>query len=265
MKNITIQACAVAVSVASASGSFAAISYSTSFESPFTTAALPGQQGWATTGASGNFIVGNVAGRARTGTQYVGYDYTGGTSTTSRLSWIAQTQTAAQLSTDPIVTMSTWVQILTPAVGTTRVTGGGLAAYSSTGSFLASTRIRSDGALVVASNFGTSGVAGALSIANFAFGTYYQVSMTLNYSTNKVSFAINGSEVNTSAITGLDTFVGTTFGDADLYITRSNPTTGTATGGHFVAFDDYSISSVPAPGAIALLGVAGVLGLRRRR
>jgi MYXO-CTERM domain-containing protein len=263
--NTRIASLAALSVLASASAATAAVNYSTSFESPFTTAALPGQQGWATTGASGNFIVGNVAGRARTGTQYVGYDYTTGTSTTSRLSWIAQTQTAAQLATDPIVTMSTWVQILTPAAGTTRVTGGGLAAYSSTGSFLASTRIRSDGALVVASNFGTSGVAGALSITNFAFGTYYQVSMTLNYSTNRVSFAINGSAVNTSAITGLDTFVGTTFGDADLYITRSNPTTGTATGGHFVTFDDYSVTSTPAPGSIALLAVAGIVGSRRRR
>ena len=261
--NTRIASLAALSVLASASAATAAVNYSTSFESPFTTAALPGQQGWATTGASGNFIVGNVAGRARTGTQYVGYDYTTGTSTASRWSWIAQDQTAAQLATDWLVTTSVYVQILTPAAGTTRLTSGGLDAYNAAGSArLGAMRLRSDGALVLTNSAGASG---ALAVTGFAFNTYYQLSMSLNFQTNKISWAINGQAIDTSAIAGLDTFTGTDFGDTDLYITRSNPTSGTATGGHFVTFDDYSITSTPAPGSIALLAVAGIVGSRRRR
>lgn len=263
--NIRITSLAAVSVMVSASAATAAVNYSTSFESPFTTAALAGQQGWVPTsgGASGNFVVGAVAGRARTGTQYVGYDYTSGTSTAGRWSWIAQDQTAAQLATNWIVTTSVYVQILTPATGTNRVTGGGLDAYNAAGSGrLGAMRLQSDGKLVLVNS---ANLTGSLSLTGFAFNTYYQLSMSLNFQTNKISWAINGQTIDTSAIAGLDSFTGTDFGDADLYITRANPTSGTATGGHFVAFDDYSITSTPAPGSIALLGVAGIVGARRRR
>jgi MYXO-CTERM domain-containing protein len=32
-----------------------------------------------------------------------------------------------------------------------------------------------------------------------------------------------------------------------------------------ISIDNFAVSSVPAPGALALLGVAGVIGGRRRR
>ena len=264
MKNSTVLTPVIAA-LACAGSLQAGLSYSTSFESPFTAAALANQQGWAptTAGASGNYAVGNAAGRARTGSQYAQYDYTSGTSTASRWSWIDQPQTAAQLASDWIVTTSVWVQILTPAAGTTRITGGGLDAYNFAGSGrLGAMRLQSDGKLVLINSAGSSG---SLNVTGFAFNTYYQLSMSLNFQTNKISWSFNGSTINTSSIAGLDTFVGTDFGDTDLYITRANPSSGTAAGGHLVTFDDYSISSTPAPGAVALLGVAGLIASRRRR
>jgi MYXO-CTERM domain-containing protein len=50
-----------------------------------------------------------------------------------------------------------------------------------------------------------------------------------------------------------------------LFTTTDNGSSGSTTLNGFGWADNYSISSVPAPGALALLGVAGLVGSRRRR
>ena len=57
------------------------------------------------------------------------------------------------------------------------------------------------------------------------------------------------------------------FGADAAYEAARNPVSGTnsAYGGGTWRFDNVSIAAVPAPGAIALLGLAGLVGTRRRR
>lgn len=109
--------------------------------------------------------------------------------------------------------------------------------------------------------------AGTASVAltGFTLNTYYQLSIAFDFGADKLRWYVNGSQINTSSLAGFDTFTATDFGDADLYAVRAAAPVGTSTGSHVLGFDDFSVVSTPAPGAIALLGVAGLVGARRRR
>jgi MYXO-CTERM domain-containing protein len=57
------------------------------------------------------------------------------------------------------------------------------------------------------------------------------------------------------------------YGANEAYESARNPISGTtsAYGGGTWRFDNVTVAAVPAPGAIALLGLAGIIGTRRRR
>jgi len=73
----------------------------------------------------------------------------------------------------------------------------------------------------------------------------------------------NNSEVAAQTITLTSSVQAVTFsggfGDIDMFSFE------VGSGGGFFYFDSFSYSVVPAPGAMALLGVAGLAGSRRRR
>jgi hypothetical protein len=270
MKNSISRVCAwlfvACVPSAMATSAGAAVSYSTSFEAPFTSGGLAGQQGWVTLAGGGStaFQVANVAGRARTGTQYVTYS----TASISGSNWQwfePQAQTATDLA-DPassIVRVSVWVNVFaaSAATGVTRISYAGLDCYDITGvGRLGFIRIGSNGTIDL--NNGTSAISGTMT--GFALNQWNKVSIEFDYGADKLRWYLNDVQIVTSAVAGFDTFTATTFGDADIYGTRSTAT-GTTTGGHTLLWDDYSVQTIPAPGAIALLGVAGLVGARRRR
>jgi len=256
-----VSASALLVAATLSGSTFAAVSYSTSFESPaIGLGTLAGKQGWVTQAAGGStaFQVANTAGLAKTGSQYVTYN----TSTTSGSQWQwygAQSQTATDLANpaSSIVRASVWVNVYSASsTSTTRVSYAGLDCYGLSGtSNLGFIRVGSNGTVQI--NNGSASVLSA-SIAGFTLNKYYKVAIEFDYGADKIRWYLNDVPVTGSA--GYDTFTGTTWGDADLYGTRSS-----GSGGHTLLWDDYSVQTVPAPGAIALLGLAGLVGARRRR
>jgi MYXO-CTERM domain-containing protein len=261
----SISASALLVAAGLSGSSMAAVSYSTSFESPFTTGALAGQQGWVTSAAGGSTAmqVASTPGLARTGSQYVTYN----TNVTLGTQWQwfePQAQTAADLA-DPansIVRASVWVNVYSAsaASGVTRISYAGLDCYDITGSTrLGFIRVASNGFVQI-----NNGSASSLqaSITGFSLNQWNKVTIEFDYAADKIRWYFNDALITPTA--GYDTFLGTTFGDADVFGSRSTAT-GTTTGGHTLLWDDYSVQTVPAPGALALLGVAGLVGARRRR
>jgi hypothetical protein len=257
----SLAACAASVVAASAG---AAVSYSTSFEAPFTTGDIAGQQGWATSveGGSSGFIVGNVAGRARTGTQYVstdtslnssGWQWWEGSASTG-----GQAQTAAQLAEpgSSIVRVSSWVNVFAAAASTTRTSYAGIQGYDGAVASMGFIRVTSAGGLQL--NNGTTTL--AATITGFALNQWNKIGIEFDYGADKIRFYFNDVLIDLSSQSGFDAFTKTSFGDIDLFRSRTS-----GTGGHTLLWDDYSVETIPAPGAIALLGVAGLVGARRRR
>jgi hypothetical protein len=74
--------------------------------------------------------------------------------------------------------------------------------------------------------------------------------------------SISGTGQKTFAVSGFTNYVGTGFDWSKVtYINVAAYTTGTAAS---FTFDSWTASIVPAPGALALLGAAGLAGRRRR-
>lgn len=262
MKNL-VAAVAVAGLAASAS---ATVLYSTSFESPFVNGALPGQQGWATSaaGASTLFQVANTAGLARTGSRFVQFgtaniNATVG-STAARWSWIDQVQPSLAGSALPIIRASVWVAVLNSS--TTRESTGGIDLYNDAGTArIGAIRIADNGRIDLINGDSINAIvstpAGAVTP-----NAYNQVTVEANFNTNTLRYFINGFEIGLPA--GFGIFAGSTgFGDADLYVTRNNPTG--SSGGDTVLFDDLLIERIPTPGAVSVLALAGLAAARRRR
>jgi hypothetical protein len=260
MKNV-IAAAMIAAVGASASAS---VLYSTSFENPFVVGALPGQQGWAPSGAgaSGLFGVNATPGFARTGSQFVAFNSANMSSAGSRWSWIDNTQTGLAGSGQAIIRASAHVAVLnnaTAAVG--RETAAGLDLYDDSGfNRIGAVRIRNTGQVDFIN--GLNQVA-SLGPGAVTANAYNKVEVSANFDTQTVEYRINGILI-TGFAAGFLNFTGTGFGDADLYAVRINTAT-TNSGGHTALYDDLLIERIPAPGAVSVLGLAGLVAARRRR
>jgi len=250
LKNLVSAAAVVAMSAGVAN---AAVLYSTSFEAPTFNATLNGVDGWITQGGGS---VGSAAGGAHTGTRYA---QSSTLSTSGQWQWQGTiAQDAASIAAAPIIRASVWMSHF--ATGTpTALRRGGLQMYNGDAStVLAALYIQSDGSVTVTDGLGVSFNAAAGTVANPS--AYNKIEIELNYTLQLATFSING--VALVLPPGGGAFIDTTFGDADFFSTRG---AGTA-GGSSVRYDDYLVEQeVPAPGALALLGLGGLIAGRRRR
>lgn len=243
MKTLVSAAAVVATSAGVAN---AAVLYSTGFESPFTVGTLNGQQGWACDAGS----IQNAAGGARTGTQYAQMTGTQ-ISGVGTASWGWYTG-AGLVPGNQTLVMTCYAGIFN--YSGTRTFTAGLDAYDSSVARIGAVYLTSDGNIGVLDGIGGGGATTGL---NLALNVYRKLQMVANYGTGSINFLVDDVLIYTGSFTNTD------FGDADIRGTRGS--TGTGGGTVQMRFDDYSIEVIPAPGALALAGVGGLLAARRRR
>lgn len=261
MKNV-IAAAMIAAVGASAS---ATTLYSTSFEAPtIAVGNLNGQDLWSNISSPSTlFQVSNQAGFARTGTQFAFVNSAAAASAGSQ--WSARPTTVAPVSApNNIIRASVYTAVLnqtTAAVN--RQTAGGIELFDDVGNFIAGIRIRNDGAIVVRNSTGTQ--TGSLPAGTVTPNAYNQVAIEADFGLQRARFYVNGIELNTTGLGATwANFSSTGFGDADLWVVRSNTGT-TNSGGHTVLFDDFSVQAIPTPGVLTAMGLAGLIAARRRR
>jgi len=258
MKTIASLA-AIALSSAASAG----VLYSTNFDS-FATGDINGQNGWTTydptfTTGGGNFA--SVVNNAPSGSGN-SVRFTSGTGATSspRYAWSANfgsafSAEAASGNTTYYSQVSMYM-----ASGQTSTARQGMVTFDATGSkILTGFYVQANTGLVyLLANYNNAGT-----INNFAFNTnvtlgldqWVTVTTTWNQTTGRmeVFWGANGFYVDGAA-------AGSVADECDLYNTRNGSTVSTT-----AYFDNLEIGAIPAPGALALLGVAGVIGSRRRR
>lgn len=261
MKNV-IAAAMIAAVGASAS---ATTLYSTSFEAPaIAVGNLDGQDLWSNFSSPVSlFQVSNQPGFARTGSQFAFVNSAAAAAAGSQ--WSARPTVVTPISApNSIIRASVYTAVLNqPTAALNRQTAGGIELFDDVGNFLGGLRIRNDGAIVLRNATGTqtaSTAPGAV-IAN----AYNQVAVEADFSLQRARFYVNGIELSTAGLGATwANFSATGFGDADLWVVRSNTST-TNSGGHTVLFDDFAVERIPTPGALSVLGLAGLVAARRRR
>ncbi|MGH7242393.1 MAG: PEP-CTERM sorting domain-containing protein [Phycisphaerales bacterium] len=252
-----------AAMLAIAAGANATVIYSTGFENPpFAVAALSGQGTPAYAVTSTNFNVNNGAGLAHSGTQYARISGSG-TSTSGSWAWADNTRTAAQLASGGmIIRASIWVNLSTTGAIGTRLYRAGLDLYNDTGaSRVGAVGINLDGSVSfingAATNASVSTAAGAV-----ALNAWHNLIVEADFAAHTLAFTVDGVAITTPAGFGVFDAGITGFGDADLYSVRGSTGTNTTTEHRY---DDLSIEQIPAPGALALVGLGGLIAARRRR
>lgn len=224
---------------------------------------LNSRPGWDATGNAGFVITDNIG---APGNSAVVVNTATWAANGTRWNWVNTPVDAATLALNPVVRAQTDVAIASG--GGTRQTWAGLDVYGFAGATfgrIGAIRLRDDGGLDVLG--GTTGAqVVSLPAASLPLNTFFRVGLEMNFATQKMSFLVDGVALDISAFPGLDTFDETEFSDADLYMVRAaQSTTVAGTGGDTAVFDNYRVEIVPAPGAVALAGLASLVGIRRRR
>lgn len=249
-------------SVASASVTF----YSTGFEAPdFTTGDVNGQAGWSTydptfTTGGGNFAsVTTSAPAGFGGSQALRFDSGTGATSSPRYAWspsFGSQFTTAAAAGDNILVAQTSMYMASGQSSTARQ---GMVTFDSTGSkILTGFYVQANTGLVyLLANYNNAGT-----INNFAFNTnvtigydqWVNFTTTWNQATGRmeVFWGTNGFFVDGAA-------TGSIADETDYYNTRNGSTVSST-----VYFDNLAIGAVPSPGALALLGLAGLAARRRR-
>lgn len=253
----------VAASIAAtlSSSALAGVIYATDF-SEFALGDINGQNGWATydptfTSGGGNFANVVADGASGKGVQFL--SGTGGTSS-PRYAWApgygSQWQAEA-LAGNRTLSVSVDMKLSSGAASTARI---GVITFDDSGAkilggFYVEQSTRRVYMLGYYNNAGTLG--------NFAFNT--GVTLALDTWTNFVTEwdSVTGRftvawGANAFYVDGAG--AGSNADETDLYATRNGSTVSAS-----AYFDNLSVSAVPAPGALALLGAAGLAGARRRR
>jgi len=171
-------------------------------------------------------------------------------------------------SVNSTVVGSADIKLVSPASGSvTRSTVAGLQMYTAAVDLICQIGVLVDaentyglgaGRMVLQLSFGdATGVAYDLGASN-VLNTYVNLGLAVNFQTNTVTGYYNGVALpDVGSAGGVSDFH-----DLDMIVGRSTTTTGGTAAR--AGFDNYSVSTVPTPGAIALLGVAGLASRRRR-
>ena len=144
--------------------------------------------------------------------------------------------------------------------------------YDTTGTkILAGVTMQNDtGQFYLLSNYNNAGTIGNFSFsagtsAILARNTWYTFMYTFNSTTGRVTAGFKAY----GAATFTEFFVegaaaGSVAGEYDLIGSVNQAAAGTSTLGYYDNINAFTSAAVPAPGAIALLGLAGLVGRRRR-
>jgi len=254
-------ACVAAVVVAQ--GATAGVLYSTDF-SGFSLGGINGQNGWTTydpTFTTGGGTFASVVNNAPSNTgNALRFDSGTGATTSPRYAWGPNfgTQFSADAAAGNNVLVAQTSMYM--ASGSTSTARQGMVAFDSTGAkILTGFYVQANtGIVYLLANYNNAGT-----INNFAFNTnvtigynqWVDFTMTWNQASGRMEVAWGA---NAFYVDGAG--AGSVADEVDYYNTRNGSTVATT-----AYFDNLTISAVPAPGALALLGVAGLAGARRRR
>lgn len=263
MKRMAFGAMALAIAAGAAS---AQLPYATGFEAPgFVPGALNGQNGWVEINGGTGAITNNIAIVNNAANAYAGSQYA--TTTTSTTSWGGFTSNTSRYAfaefPDPAgsVDASCRVRVGTPTGS--MLSGGGVFMFSTAtnpgDTLVAGMRQLTNGQLQLFNGAG-NGIGFAADPVNYPLNAYNEMRMVANMAAGTIDYYINGIYLNPFLGTFSATFAtGTTFNDFDLYAVRGT----SGTGGSEIRWDEFSVT--PAPGALALLGIGGLVASRRRR
>jgi hypothetical protein len=264
MNYASVMASVAALSAASAVS--ASVFYSTGFEAPdFNPGDVNGQSGWTTydptfTTGGGNFAsITTGAPAGFTGSQALRFD--GGTAATSspRYAWgpnYGSAFTTAAAAGENVLYASTSMYLASAQTSTARL---GMVSFDATGAkILTGFYVQANtGIVYLLANYNNAGT-----INNFAFNTnvtigfdqWVNFTTTWNQATGRmeVYWGANGFFVDGAA-------AGSVADETDYYATRNGSTIAST-----AYFDNFEVGAIPAPGAIALLGLAGLAARRRR-
>ena len=281
MKSVFFASAAVALVAASASAD--TVLQSCNFNSPgFTLGALSadptgvaaGQGGWYTftsgLGGSANWTIANDPASGGTHGQVLattaGTTASGNNST--RFAWTDDIANTSRPAGETLIVCTYDFYVGGSATSTNRY---GAYMYDASGAkILAGATVQNNtGQLYVVGNYNNAGTLGNYAFSTGTSGilarnTWYTMAVTFDMVTGRfqAGYSTNGGATfNLFYVDGAA--AGTAVGELDLI---GSVNSGTATQGGTVGYyDNINVTSTPAPGALALLGVAGLAGARRRR
>jgi len=282
MKSVFFASAAVALVAASASADTVLQSCNFNSTSGFSLGALSadptgvasGQGGWYTytagLGGSANWTIANDPASGGTHGQVLattaGTTATGNNST--RFAWTDDIANASRPAGETLIACTYDFYVTGSTTSTNRY---GAYMYDASGSkILAGATVQNNtGQLYVVGNYNNAGTVGNYSFSTGTSGllsrnTWYTLAVTFDITTGRFQGGFSSDGGATFTLFYVDgAAAGAAVDELDLI---GSVNAGTAAqGGTIGYYDNINVTSSPAPGALALLGVAGLAGARRRR
>lgn len=260
------------VSIVSVGGAFAlaasasaGILYQTGFNESegYVAGSISGQQGWSVFQPSGSSVFADVTFSAPAGSKGGALAFSSGTdaSTSPRYAWPTSYGAAFEAASNAGEVVLTASVDMYVASGSTSTARTGVVTFDATGTRILSGFYvqQNTGLVYLLAYYNNAGT-----VNNFAFNTgvalgfntWTTVTSTWDRWTGRLTVSWGASSFYVDGAG-----IGSIADETDIYATRNGSTIASTT-----YFDDMLITTeVPAPGALALLGLAGIAGSRRRR